>query len=413
MPGLDRHATPARSARAALLERFLAFGTEGMGRADLALIRRSRAFGIVLGVFLPAAGLSAGLVFERWSLFAASLVAVALLMLSLRYGHLGGARAIRIIVHVNLAILLASATWLAVRIGNGSALSVTQPSVLILATCYLLGTRATIGWTAASIGCLAYVMIQAELPPPPDGMPHATRADIFASRAMVLMLICAFSVVERRFSDRASRELEFLARHDSLTGLLNRRALGERLGLTLARCRRHGRGFALLFVDLDGFKRVNDELGHDRGDALIRAIAERIRAMTRETDVASRVGGDEFTIVIEELQDEKDIQIYADRLLTSLTRPLEIDGVEVSLGASIGVACFPHDATNIADLLRAADLAMYDAKAMGGDRVRFYSSLPPDSGKPRATADAIDVGTAGRSQIRGRLRCPSRRPHEP
>lgn len=397
MPGLGRHAAPAYSARAALLERFLSFGTEGMGRADLALIRRSRAFGIVLGVFLPAAGLSAGFVFERWSLFAASLVAVALLLLSLRYGHLGGARAIRIIVHANLAILLASATWLAVRIGNGSALSVTQPSVLILATCYLLGPRATIGWTAASIGCLAYVMIQAELPPPPVGIPHATRSDIFTSRAMVLMLICAFSVVERRFSDRASRELEFLARHDSLTGLLNRRALGERLSLTLARCRRHERGFALLFVDLDEFKRVNDELGHDRGDVLIRTIAERIRAMTRETDVASRVGGDEFTIVIEELHDEKDIRIYADRLLTSLTRPVEIDGVEISPGASIGAACFPHDATDIAGLLRAADLAMYDAKAEGGNRVRFHSSLALNSGESRKAADPIDLDAADRS----------------
>jgi len=391
MPGLGGHAVPARSVRAALLERFLSFGTEGMGRADLALIRRSRAFGIVLGLFLPAAGLSAGIVFERWSLFVASLVAVALLALSLRYGHLGGARATRIIVHLNLAILLASATWLAIRIGNGSALSVTQPSVLILATCYLLGPRATIGWTAASIACLAYVMTQAELPPPPAGMPHATRADIFASRAMVLMLICAFSVVERRFSDRASRELEFLARHDSLTGLLNRRALGERLSLTLARCRRHARDFALLFVDLDGFKRVNDELGHDRGDALIREIADRIRAMTRVTDAASRVGGDEFTIVIEELHDEKDIRVYADRLLASLTLPVEIDGVEIAPGASIGVACFPNDATDVAGLLRAADLAMYDAKAMGGDRVRFYSSLASGSGESRTAADAIEV----------------------
>ena len=374
-----------------MLERFLSFGTEGMGREDVALIRRARAFAIVLALFLPSAGLSAALVFDRWSLFTTSLVAVVLLMLSLRYGHLGGARAIRTIVHVNLAVLLASATWLAIRIGNGSALSVTQPSVLILATCYLLGPRATIGWTAASIGCLAYAMTQAELPPPPTGMPHATRADIFVSRAMVLMLICAFSVVERRFSDRASRELEFLARHDSLTGLLNRRALGEQLSLTLARCRRHGRSFALLFVDLDGFKRVNDELGHDRGDALIRAVAERIRSMTRASDVASRVGGDEFTIVIEEYQDEKGIEVFADRLLASLTRPIDLDGVEVSLGASIGVACFARDATGVAGLLRAADLAMYEAKAMGGNRVRFYSSLASGSGKPQATLETSDV----------------------
>ena len=326
---------------------------------------------------------------------------MTLLLLSLRYGHVGGAGTIRIIVHVNIAVLLASATWLAVRIGNGSALSVTQPSVLILTTCYLLGPRAAIGWTATSIGCLAFVMAQAELPPPPTGMPHATRADIFVSRAMVLMLICAFSVVERRFSDRASRELEFLARHDFLTGLLNRRALGERLSLTLARCRRHARGFALLFVDLDGFKRVNDELGHDRGDALIRTIAERIRAMTRETDVASRVGGDEFAVVIEELQDEKNVRTFAERLLASLTRPVAIDGIEVSPGASIGVACFPSDGTNLASLLRAADLAMYDAKAMGGDRVRFYSSLAAGPAEPRAAADAMVADAIGVDAVDG------------
>ncbi len=378
----------ARVQLKAMIDHFLSFGIEGMSRQDRALIRRTRAFGLVLCLFLPIGGISAAVVFHRWSLLAVSFGALGLVALSLRYGYLGGARAVRLIVHATLAVLLSSTTLLALKIGNGSALSVTYPSVLILATCYLLGVRATIGWTIAAIACLAYVVLGGGPPPAPPGTVAVDSVDVFVSRSLVLIWICTLSVVERRFSDRAGAELEFLARHDPLTGLLNRRALEERLVQALARCRRYERQFAVLFIDLDGFKLVNDRFGHIRGDALLREIADRIRSVTRETDAASRIGGDEFTVVIEDYAEPKSVGIYARRLLTLLSQEIELDGVLIDSGASIGVACYPKDATDLEDLVRAADRAMYHAKASGGRCVSSSSELEDDDGEMAAPVGA-------------------------
>lgn len=357
------------------LERFLARGTEGASREDVHLIRRARAFGLVTCAFVLIVGVRGFLAAGNPGLALVSGGTLLFTALMLRVGHLAGGRCLRTMVHAVLGLFLLANTAVAVSLGQAGTISVVNPAVLILATSFLLGPRATIGWTVVSIACLAYVVFTSEIPTPADPDIHLTHADVFIARALILVLICAISAVERRFSDRTSAELEFLAKHDSVTGLLNRRALEERLAQTLARCDRYERRFALLFIDLDDFKRVNDELGHGRGDLLLARIAARIRSMTRATDAASRVGGDEFIVLIEDYAERKSVEIYADRLLALLSQPVDLHGVEVTTSASIGVASFPQDASDIEGLMRAADQAMYDAKASGGSCFRLYEKL--------------------------------------
>jgi diguanylate cyclase (GGDEF)-like protein len=165
----------------------------------------------------------------------------------------------------------------------------------------------------------------------------------------------------RAYQDRLAHE----ARHDSLTGLPNRKAFFERLETALARGRRHRTAVALLFVDLDRFKLINDTLGHIAGDQLIVAVAERLRATTRPEDVVSRLSGDEFTILLEDVGDAAEV---AERLTAELCRPLEFHGRKLVVTASVGVAVSDASTSSPEDLLRQSDLAMYAAKEGGRAR---------------------------------------------
>ncbi len=166
----------------------------------------------------------------------------------------------------------------------------------------------------------------------------------------------------------AQERLEHEALHDTLTGLPNRTLFMDRVEQTLQRAARESSaGCALLFLDLDGFKQVNDSLSHAVGDRLLIAFAERIAAALRPGDTVARLGGDEFTVLLEELVQPAEATIIAERILRSLRRPFEIDGNELFVGASIGVS-LSADGLSPADLLSAADLAMYDAKRQGRGR---------------------------------------------
>lgn len=173
----------------------------------------------------------------------------------------------------------------------------------------------------------------------------------------------------------ATRQLEYLVGHDELTGLPNRRALTGTLAEALDRGRERGRATAVLFVDLDGFKTVNDEGGHQRGDELLRGVADRLRTVVRSGDVVARRHGDEFVIVLTDLDGNaaRTAARVADASIAALSRPLVLDGQEVRIGASVGVALAPADAGEPEALLRAADGAMYAAKDAGKGMVRFAS----------------------------------------
>jgi diguanylate cyclase (GGDEF)-like protein/PAS domain S-box-containing protein len=170
-----------------------------------------------------------------------------------------------------------------------------------------------------------------------------------------------------------------LARFDSLTGLHNRGAFFERLDHALALARRHDRALALLFVDLDRFKDVNDAFGHLPGDEVLKTLARRLTKAVRDTDTVARLGGDEFIVLAEEVTNQVDVNEFGRRLLQTLSEPVVLHGQECRLGASIGVALFPDDGEDATTLLKAADGAMYRAKESGGNNLAFAAEAqgPP------------------------------------
>ncbi|XPS82210.1 diguanylate cyclase (GGDEF) domain protein [Desulfosarcina variabilis str. Montpellier] len=174
--------------------------------------------------------------------------------------------------------------------------------------------------------------------------------------------VMALETTRRRAQDA---QLANLAMVDALTGLPNRRAFVERLNMDVARNSRHDRKLGLLYIDIDGFKAVNDTKGHDAGDALLVAIGETLQQHLRKSDMVARIGGDEFVCILAEI-DSIDGALQAGKnLLTALSLPIEIDAGEVKIGASIGAAVFPDHATDVDALVKAADEAMYQAKITG------------------------------------------------
>jgi len=167
--------------------------------------------------------------------------------------------------------------------------------------------------------------------------------------------------------------LRHVAAHDSLTNLPNRCMFNQCLTQAIARDARHCAGLAVLFIDLDRFKLVNDTLGHGAGDRLLQECARRLTACTRESDIVARLGGDEFALLIERFADIGDVLTIARKVLAALVEPFTFEGQELLVGASIGISRYPHDGTDVETLLTSADTAMYRAKAEG-NTYKLYSS---------------------------------------
>lgn len=168
------------------------------------------------------------------------------------------------------------------------------------------------------------------------------------------------------------RRIEHLATHDGLTGLPNRHLLHDRLQHAIEQSRRTESQTGVLFMDLNRFKQVNDSLGHDMGDLLLREIASRLKNVVRETDTVARIGGDEFVIVLDYLPSIETMADLAEDVLECVSRPLYIAGHELSVSTSIGGSMFPKDGNDVATLLKHADLAMYQAKELGSGSFRFF-----------------------------------------
>lgn len=171
----------------------------------------------------------------------------------------------------------------------------------------------------------------------------------------------------------AEERIQYLAHHDVLTGLPNRLLLRDRLEQVLVHVRRARSRAAVLFLDLDRFKRVNDSLGHPAGDELLKQVAERLRACVRLEDTISRQGGDEFLLVLGDLRDPEDAVRVSHKIGEAIARPYFIEGRQVRITASIGIALVPEAGADADTLIRHADAAMYDAKAGGRDTFRLYS----------------------------------------
>jgi diguanylate cyclase (GGDEF)-like protein/PAS domain S-box-containing protein len=201
--------------------------------------------------------------------------------------------------------------------------------------------------------------------------------------------IVGFRAVSRDVTEHKQYEQKIaeMATHDSLTGLPNRTLLSDRLTMGLALSRRSGNRLAVLMLDLDKFKTINDTMGHGVGDQLLKAVAERLTSVTRKSDTIARIGGDEFVLVLPQVCQPANASRLAQRILDVFREPLVFDGHQLNITTSIGIAVYPEDGKDIEILLKNADTAMYQAKEQGRDMYRFYGG------------DATKTGTIAQKSV--------------
>ncbi|MFA6921545.1 MAG: PAS domain S-box protein [Gallionella sp.] len=173
---------------------------------------------------------------------------------------------------------------------------------------------------------------------------------------------------------KTQERIAYMAHYDALTGLPNRALFYDRLRHALSMARRNHGGMALLFMDLDGFKSVNDTLGHQAGDLLLTGVAERLQQCIRESDTVSRLGGDEFTVILNDAHEQHSVAKIAEKIIEAIAEPFDLDGNEVRIGVSIGIARYSEEADGEDELVKHADQAMYDAKSAGKNTYKFGSA---------------------------------------
>jgi len=204
-------------------------------------------------------------------------------------------------------------------------------------------------------------------------------------------LLIIKDITLRRQTEQMLREkedrLSYLAHHDSLTELPNRLLCNDRLRQAVSRARRAGQLAAVLFIDLDRFKNINDTLGHGSGDLLLKEVAQRLRYWVRESDTVARLGGDEFVIIVEQLDDSRYAAVVAQKLISVLAQPISLNGHELFVTVSIGITIFPTDSSDVDGLMKCADLAMYSAKESGRNTYQFYT---PDMNS--RTHEMLEIG---------------------
>jgi diguanylate cyclase (GGDEF)-like protein len=289
-----------------------------------------------------------------------------------------------LLLRLSLDSLLRQTAWIAIITLAGAAASLWASSLLLRHL-----DRAVLEPLQALNDLMAKVHGQA------DFTVRARRSHI----AEINALGGGFNKMIEKLHER-DRRLEQLAFFDVLTGMPNRSAFLERLEREVQRAARGGHRLGLLFLDLDGFKQVNDTMGHDCGDRLLVEAAERIREALRPSDAtargvapastghSARLGGDEFTVLIPDLHDVADALVVARRVGDVLRRPFFIEGRELAISASIGAAVFPEDGRDVPTLLQHADTAMYDAKRSGRDNSRRYSATLTKPATERLVPDS-------------------------
>ena len=204
------------------------------------------------------------------------------------------------------------------------------------------------------------------------------RAVIVSAGAIIVVLLLWLLVQVRRRAieerlEHAER-VEYLAYHDGLTGLPNRRLLGKLQSQAIAQARRYNHSAAIVFLDLDGFKRINDTLGHDAGDLLLQDVAQRLKSCLRQSDTVARLGGDEFVVLLPEADGEGYVVAVAQKILLAIAQPYTLFGQDYRVTASIGISIFPNDGLDEQTLAKNADVAMYRAKEQGKNNIQLFST---------------------------------------
>ena len=207
----------------------------------------------------------------------------------------------------------------------------------------------------------------------------------------------------RRQSEQTALQLSHLAHHDALTDLPNRTLLADRLARALALAARHRRMLAVLFLDLDRFKHINDSLGHPVGDELLRAIGRALTRCVRQSDTVGRQSGDEFIVLLSEIAHAEDAAAVARTVIDAVAQPHQVDGHEIRIGVSIGISVFPTDGDDAETLLKHADMALYGAKQLGASRYRVLRTRPEQPRHRTASDRSRPPPRAGPSRIRAVL----------
>lgn len=221
-------------------------------------------------------------------------------------------------------------------------------------------------------------------PPSLGGLDDAFLAELIGLATLgllgVTVVLTAFDAARAARTEALARGLQArnetlrtAALYDALTGLPNRMLLDERLILAVRRSERSGKPFAVMFVDLDRFKAINDTYGHVVGDRLLKAVSDRMQGCVRGEDTVARVGGDEFIVVLAELARGVDAGVVGEKMLKELARPFEVEAHRLDIGASVGISVYPDDARDVPTLLLHADAAMYHAKHSGGNQLSFFA----------------------------------------
>jgi diguanylate cyclase (GGDEF)-like protein len=278
-------------------------------------------------------------------------------------------------------------TCLAQPVADRAAVVVTDPSGLAVVGTSLLRDGHTVGAVVGGYALVGFCesVAMARLARQ-SGIPFqelwavARQQPPISARALTLegelLQVLGDTLLEenhlRRQSEEGARKLSHLASHDPLTDLPNRLLLTDRLIHALAMAHRHNRRLAVLFLDIDHFKSINDAIGHLLGDKLLRVVAQDVTRCVRSADTVSRHGGDEFVVVLAELKDAEDAARSANNILAALARPHALSGRAISITASIGISVFPEDGEDAATLMTSADLALYEAKGQERGGYRFF-----------------------------------------
>jgi len=221
-----------------------------------------------------------------------------------------------------------------------------------------------------------------------DGSEYPKWATISAVRDEndeVLFYMSSFTDISERKETEA--RIEHLAHHDILTGLLNRFSMESQLEQAISTAHREKQKLAVLFIDLDRFKNINDSLGHHAGDELLIMVAKRLRPCVRDSDIVARIGGDEFVVVSTGLRDNSDAVVLAEKILVRISMPYDVAGNEIMISPSIGISVYPEDGQTVDDLMRTADMAMYHSKDMGRNTYQYFTESMMEAANKRISIE--------------------------